>query len=144
LGYGELGVYGQQKIETPNIDALRENGMKFTQFYAGSPVCAPSRYMLMTGKNPGHAYIRGNKDRPGGSVWNFDGLRNNPEWEGNKSIPDSTVTIAGRLQEAGYRTAAVGKWGLGGPGSTGVPNHHGFDFFYGYLGQRFAHTYYPI
>ena len=144
LGYGELGSYGQQKIETPNIDSLALSGMKFTQHYAGSAVCAPSRYMLMTGKHPGHAYVRGNGDRPGGSVWDFDDLRKHPEWEGNIAIPDSTVTVAGRLQEVGYQTAAIGKWGLGGPGSTGLPNDHDFDFFFGYLGQRFAHTYYPI
>jgi len=144
LGYGELGVYGQQKIETPNIDALAENGMLFTKHYSGSPVCAPSRFMLMTGSHPGHAYIRNNGSRPGHDVWDFEALRENPELEGNTPIPDSTVTVGEVLQEAGYQTAAVGKWGLGGPGSQGMPNDQGFDFFYGYLDQAMAHTYYPI
>lgn len=144
LGYGELGAYGQQKIETPNIDSLAQNGMLFTQHYAGAPVCAPSRYMLMTGKHSGHAYVRGNSARPGREVWDFEALRANPELEGNLPIPDSTVTIAEVLQNAGYTTGVVGKWGLGGPGTEGLPNDQGFDFFYGYLDQAFAHTYYPI
>lgn len=144
LGYGELGIYGQDKIETPNIDALGKNGMKFTQHYAGSPVCAPSRYMLMTGKNPGSAYIRGNDGMASrGDIWSFEAMRENPELEGQRPIPDSTITIAEVLSDAGYRTGAVGKWGLGGPGTKGHPNEQGFDFFYGYLGQRQAHTYYP-
>lgn len=145
LGYGELGAYGQQKIETPNIDKLAENGMLFTQHYAGSPVCAPSRYMLMTGKHPGHAYVRSNKPRhERRRIWNFDALRRDPTLEGQLAIPDSTVTLGEQLQSAGYQTAIIGKWGLGGPASTGVPNEQGFDFFYGYLGQAMAHTYYPI
>lgn len=144
LGYGELGAYGQEKIETPNIDALAENGMLFTQHYAGAPVCAPSRYMLMTGNHPGHAYVRSNGKRLGHDVWNFDALRENPELEGNISIPDSTITVAEVLKNAGYKTGVVGKWGLGGPGTEGLPNDQGFDFFYGYLDQAMAHTYYPI
>src|SRR5699024_9311641 len=126
------------------IDALAENGMLFTKHYSGSPVCAPSRFMLMTGSHPGHAYIRNNGSRPGHDVWDFEALRENPELEGNTPIPDSTVTVGEVLQEAGYQTAAVGKWGLGGPGSQGMPNDQGFDFFYGYLDQAMAHTYYPI
>lgn len=144
LGYGELGAYGQQKIETPNIDDLARGGMIFTQHYAGSPVCAPSRYMLMTGRHPGNAYIRGNDGMPErGDVWNFEAMRENPGLEGQRPIPDSTFTMAEMLKKAGYRTGAVGKWGLGGPGSEGHPNGQGFDFFYGYLCQRQAHNYYP-
>ncbi|MDX1637179.1 MAG: arylsulfatase [Balneolaceae bacterium] len=144
LGYGELGAYGQQKIETPNIDKLAAEGMIFTQHYAGSPVCAPSRYMLMTGKHPGNAYIRGNDGMPErGDVWDFEAMRKDPGLEGQRPIPDSTYTMAEMLSEAGYRTAAIGKWGLGGPGTEGHPNEQGFDLFYGYLCQRQAHNYYP-
>ncbi|MCW9706627.1 sulfatase-like hydrolase/transferase [Fodinibius salsisoli] len=145
LGYGELGAYGQQKIETPNIDKLARNGMLFTQHYAGSPVCAPSRYMLMTGKHPGHAYIRSNRPRhTPRRTWDFQAIRANPELEGQIAIPDSTITVGEKLQDAGYHTAIIGKWGLGGPRSSGHPNDQGFDFFYGYLGQAMAHTYFPI
>ncbi|SHG55847.1 arylsulfatase [Fodinibius roseus] len=144
LGYGELGAYGQEIIETPNIDRLAQNGMMFSQHYAGSTVCAPTRYILMTGKHSGHAYIRGNSARPGRDVWDFEALRENPEREGNLPIPDSTVTVAEVLQTGGYQTAVVGKWGLGGPGTEGLPNDQGFDLFYGYLDQAFAHTFYPI
>ena len=144
LGYGELGVYGQEKIETPNIDALASTGMKFTQHYSGSAVCAPSRYMLMTGIHSGKAYIRGNDELPErGDVWNFEAMNATPELEGQRPMPAETTTIAGHLQEAGYKTAAIGKWGLGGPGTSGHPNKQGFDSFYGYLCQRQAHTYYP-
>ncbi|SMO52698.1 arylsulfatase [Fodinibius sediminis] len=145
LGYGDLGAYGQDKIETPNIDALAENGMKFTQHYSGAPVCAPARYMLMTGTHPGHAYIRSNEEwGERGDIWNYEKMAANPALEGQRPIPDSTVTIAEVLQEEGYRTGAIGKWGLGAPFTVGVPNNQGFDFFFGYNGQRQAHTYYPV
>uniref|UniRef100_UPI003565863F sulfatase-like hydrolase/transferase n=1 Tax=Fodinibius sp. TaxID=1872440 RepID=UPI003565863F len=145
LGYGELGAYGQEKIETPNIDALAREGMTFTRHYSGSPVCAPARYMLMTGKHPGNAYIRSNEEwAERGDIWNYEKMAANPALEGQRPIPDSTVTIAEVLQEAGYKTAAVGKWGLGAPFTEGVPNRQGFDFFFGYNGQRQAHTYYPV
>jgi len=143
IGYGDLGPYGQQKVETPNIDALAREGMLFTQYYA-MPVCAPSRYSLMTGYNAGHSYIRGNNEwEQRGDVWNFEAMEANPSLEGQWPIPDSTVTIAKLLQHAGYRTALVGKWGLGGPMSTGIPNKQGFDYFYGSLCQRQDHQYYP-
>src|SRR5438034_11816493 len=106
LGYGDLGCYGQKKIRTPNLDRLAADGMRFTQCYAGSTVCAPSRCCLMTGVHTGHALVRGNARVP---------LR-----------PDD-VTVAKVLKGAGYRTALVGKWGLGEAGSTGVPNKQGFD-----------------
>jgi arylsulfatase A-like enzyme len=122
LGYGDVGCYGQKKIKTPNIDALAKQGMRFTQAYAGSTVCAPSRCVLMTGKHTGHAHVRGNALVP---------LR--PE----------DVTIAALLKGAGYITALIGKWGLGEPGTTGVPNKQGFDYFFGYLNQKHAHNYYP-
>jgi arylsulfatase A-like enzyme len=122
LGYGDLGCYGQKQIETLSIDRLAAEGIRFTQCYAGSTVCAPSRCCLMTGKHTGHATIRGNALVP---------LR-----------PDD-VTVARLLKDAGYDTGLVGKWGLGEPDTTGVPNRQGFDFFFGYLNQVHAHNYYP-
>ena len=145
LGYGELGAYGQEKIETPHIDLLSETGMKFTQHYSGSPVCAPSRCVLLTGKHSGHALVRGNDewgDR--GNVWDYVSMINDSTLEGQRPIPEGTVTIGTLLQEAGYKTAIVGKWGLGAPHTAGIPNKQGFDFFYGYNCQRQAHTYYPV
>lgn len=128
LGYGDLGSYGQTKIRTPFLDQMAKEGMRFTQFYAGSPVCAPSRSVLMTGKHGGHAFIRDNK-----------------EWqpEGQYPIPASEVTIAEILKQQGYATGGFGKWGLGYPGSEGDPNKQGFDLFYGYNCQREAHNFYP-
>jgi len=139
LGYGELGCYGQEKIRTPHIDRLAAEGMKFTQHYSGSPVCAPSRCVLMTGKHTGHAYIR-NNDEMGyrGEVWR------NPNLEGNRPMLENTYTIGRMFQKAGYTTGAIGKWGLGGPNNSGDPNNQGFDHWYGYLCQRMAHNYYPI
>lgn len=143
LGYGDLGCYGQTKIETPNIDALAKKGMRFTQHYA-MPVCAPSRYCLMTGINSGKAFIRGNDEwETRGDVWSFKAMEENPSLEGQLPIPDSTITIAKLLQKAGYKTALVGKWGLGAPMTAGEPNNQGFDYFYGSLCQRQDHQYYP-
>jgi len=138
LGYGELGCYGQEKIRTPNINRLAAQGIKFTQFYSGSPVCAPSRCVLMTGKHTGHSYIRDN-DEMGerGDVWR------DPDLEGQRPLQQGTVTIGTLLQKTGYTTGAIGKWGLGGPGNSGDPNKQGFDHWYGYLCQRIAHNYYP-
>src|SRR5687768_6084935 len=142
LGYGDLGCYGQQKIETPNIDALAKRGMRFTQHYA-FPVCAPSRYLLMTGKHSGQAYIRGNDEwAERGPVWDFKAMEENPFLEGQRPIPDSTITIAEVLKSAGYTTGMVGKWGLGSPFTNGAPNKQGFDYFYGFICQRQDHTYY--
>ncbi len=139
LGWGELGCYGQQKIRTPHIDRLAAEGMRFTDAYAGSPVCAPSRCVLLTGYHTGHAYIRDNDayNITGGDIWHDLSL------EGQRPILPGTVTAGTVLQKAGYRTAAIGKWGLGGPGTTGAPNKQGFDHFFGYLCQRIAHNYYP-
>ena len=144
LGYGELGVYGQSKIHTPNLDALANSGMIFTQHYSGSPVCAPSRYVLLTGRHTGHAYIRGNDEwDERGDVWNYREAVDNPSLEGQRPIPAATYTLGNLMQHAGYATALVGKWGLGGPLSDGIPNNLGFDFFYGYNCQRQAHQLYP-
>lgn len=124
LGYGDLGCYGQQKIKTPNLDRLASEGMTFTQFYAGSTVCAPSRCVLMTGKHTGHARIRGNG-------------------KGQYPLQPQDVTVAELLQSASYRTCALGKWGLGDDGSTGAPRQKGFHEFFGYLTHGHAHDYYP-
>ena len=128
LGYRELGCFGQQKISTPNLDRLATEGMRFTQHYSGSPVCAPSRCVLMTGRHPGHATIRDNR-----------------EWkpEGQYPIPDEEVTLAELLRGQGYVTGGFGKWGLGGPGSSGEPLRQGLDRFFGYNCQAHAHSYYP-
>lgn len=143
LGYGDIGVMGQQKIETPNIDKLAANGMLFKNYYA-FPVCAPSRYLFLTGKHSGNAFIRGNDEWTArGDVWNFKEMEANPYLEGQLPIPDSTVTLSKQLKKAGYTTAVIGKWGLGAPFTAGAPNNQGFDYFYGYNCQRLAHTYYP-
>ncbi|MDL2281696.1 arylsulfatase [Parabacteroides sp. OttesenSCG-928-G06] len=144
LGYAELGCYGQEKIETPNIDMLAERGMRFMQNYSGSPVSAPSRCVTFTGLHTGHSYIRGNDEmRERGEVWSHEAMLENPYLEGQRPLPTGTVTFPALLQQAGYTTACIGKWGLGYPGSEGTPNKMGFDFFYGYNCQRQAHTYYP-
>ncbi len=144
LGYGELGSYGQELIETPNLDALAEGGMRFTQHYSGAPVCAPARCVLLTGKHTGHAYIRGNDEwKERGDVWDYEAMFNDPNLEGQRPVPADSTTIADLLKEVGYSNAIIGKWGLGGPLTEGVPNNQGFDFFYGYNCQRQAHTFYP-
>jgi arylsulfatase A-like enzyme len=118
LGYGDLGSYGQARFETPALDRLAREGIRFTHYYAGSTVCAPSRTALMTGLHTGHAWIRGNGEIP---------LR--PE----------DVTVAEVLHAAGYRTAVIGKWGLGSAGTTGLPHLQGFDYAFGFLDHRHAH-----
>jgi len=144
LGYGELGSFGQTEIETPNIDKLAEDGMIFTDHYSGSPVCAPSRSVLMTGMHTGTTHIRDNSEwGERGNVWSFKAMLDNPELEGQRPLPDSIVTVAQILKNNGYKTGMVGKWGLGAPHTNSVPNNMGFDFFYGYNCQRIAHSYYP-
>lgn len=130
LGYGEVGCYGQKIIQTPNLDRMAREGMRFTQFYAGATVCAPSRSVLMTGQHHGRTRVRGNAGA------------NNPAAQALK--PDD-FTVAKLLQQAGYATALIGKWGLGdvGPAETGLPPRHGFDYFFGYLNQRHAHNHFP-
>lgn len=145
LGYAELGAYGQQKIETPNIDALAKNGMRFTQHYTGAPVCAPARYNLLTGIHSGNAYVRGNDEwRERGKVWDYRAMILDSVLEGQRPIPMNTVTISNKLKEAGYSTGMVGKWGLGAPHTESLPNNFGFDYFFGFNCQRQAHTYYPV
>ena len=134
LGYGELGCYGQTKIRTPRIDALAASGARFTQAYAGAPVCAPSRAVLLTGTHTGHTAVRANRENGG---WGPD------EPEGQMALPAGTPTLAHAFQANGYATCAIGKWGLGGPDSDGAPNACGFDHWFGYLCQRVAHNFYP-
>ena len=122
LGYGDLSCYGQKKFLTPNIDRLAKDGKRFTQFYAGSTVCAPSRCTLMTGYHTGHALIRGN---------------------GRQNLGPSDRTVTEVLKLAGYRTGLFGKWGLGEENTSGIPTKKGFDAFFGYLNQNHAHNYYP-
>ncbi len=130
LGYGDLGCFGQKVITTPNLDRMAKDGMKFTHFYAGATVCAPSRSVLMTGLHHGHTRVRGNSGKT------------NP---GAQALKEGDVTVAKVLQEAGYKTALIGKWGLGDEGAaeTGLPRKQGFDYFYGYLNQTHAHNHYP-
>ena len=134
LGYGELGSYGQTLIRTPNLDRLAAEGMRFTQHYSGSPVCAPSRATLLTGYHTGHTQVRDNFELGG---WLDE------EERGQMPLDPGTFTIGRMLQDVGYVTGAIGKWGLGGPGSAGEPNLHGFDYFFGYLDQKQAHNFYP-
>ena len=128
LGYGDLGCYGQKIIKTPRLDRMAAEGMRFTDFYAGSTVCAPSRCVLMTGRHLGHCTVRGNAPR--------DHLR----WQ---SLDADDVTVAEVMGRAGYATALVGKWGLGEQEMPGQPNEQGFDYFFGYINQHHAHNYYP-
>ena len=144
LGRAELGCFGQEKIETPNIDQLAREGMRFTNHYCGQAVSAPSRCVLFTGLHTGHAYIRGNDEVSSrGDVWSHEAMLRDSSLEGQRPVPANTIMIPRKLKEAGYATACIGKWGLGWPGSESTPNKMGFDFFYGYNCQRQAHTYYP-
>ena len=125
LGYGDLGSYGQTQIATPHLDRMAELGLRFTDHYAGSTVCAPSRSVLMTGRHTGYTFRRGNSGGAGGFAI---------------PIPDTEPSVPRLLKRAGYNTACIGKWGLGGPGH---PEAFGFDFFYGFLNQSHAHNHYP-
>lgn len=131
LGYGDLSCYGQQKFKTPNIDRLATEGMKFTAHYSGNNVCAPARCSLMSGKHPGHAYIRDNRGGIGEGG------------EGQEPVPAGELKLPLTLKQLGYTLGGFGKWGLGPVGSSGDPNKHGFDVFYGYNCQAVAHNYYP-
>jgi arylsulfatase A-like enzyme len=123
MGYADLGCFGSKVIQTPRIDQMAEQGMKFTQFYSGCTVCAPARSTLLTGKHMGHTTVRGNT--------------------GGVSLLESDITIGEVMKKAGYATAGFGKWGLGDLDTPGVPEKHGFDTFFGYYHQIHAHYYYP-
>ncbi len=122
LGYGDLGCYGQKQILTPNLDRMAAEGMRFTQHYAGSTVCAPSRCTLMTGLHTGHCRVRGNS---------------------RILLEAEDVTVAKILKDTGYRTGHIGKWGVGHPPPPDDPAKNGFDYFFGYLSMMHAHNYYP-
>lgn len=140
LGYAELGCYGQEKIRTPNIDRMSAQGMRFTDHYCGNPVCATSRCVLMTGKHSGHAYVRDNREMKN-LVTKTDEIPT--VFGGQEPIPESEVTLGELFKRQGYATAAFGKWGLGGVGTSGDPLSRGFDRFCGYNCQRHAHNFYP-
>ena len=122
LGYGDLGCYGQKVLKTPHLDKMAAQGMRFTNHYAGSTVCAPSRCVLLTGLHTGHCRVRGN---------------------GPGQLTKEDVTFAEELQKVGYKTGCFGKWGIGNPPPIDDPNQHGFDEFYGYVNMFHAHNYYP-
>lgn len=134
LGLGDVGCYGQTKIRTPNLDRLAAEGMRFTSFYSGHNVCAPSRCVLMTGLHPGHAYIRENKQAKALGL---------PFEEGQAPVPENYLTLPLNFKNIGYVSGAFGKWGLGPVGSSGDPLKQGFDRFFGYNCQAAAHNYYP-
>jgi len=127
LGYGELGCYGQRIMQTPNLDRMAAEGMRFTQFYCGNTVCAPSRTVLLTGLHNGHATVRGNS----------------PPLSEGANLRADEPNVARVLKSAGYATGIIGKWGLGTQNSVGHPNRQGFDYFYGYLTHHHAHNHYP-
>jgi len=133
LGIGDIGCYGQKYIQTPNIDRIAQEGIRFTQHYTSAPICAPARCGLLTGKHSGNAYIRMNYELHDSSAFKT----------GQLPIPDETVTIAEVLKKRGYATGVIGKWGLGSIESSGNPNKQGFDFFYGYADQVHAHNHFP-
>ncbi|WP_158968601.1 arylsulfatase [Paraglaciecola sp. L3A3] len=134
MGIGDIEPYGQELIKTPNLQRMADEGLTFSQHYAGNPVCAPSRAALMTGKHSGRGQIRGN--------FELGGFSDEEEF-GQLPLQPNTTTVAKIMQKAGYTTALIGKWGLGGPGSYGVPTKQGFDYFFGYLDQKQAHNHYP-
>ncbi|MBI5774095.1 MAG: arylsulfatase [Verrucomicrobia bacterium] len=140
LGYGDVGAFGQKRIRTPNLDRMAAQGMRLTHHYAGNAVCAPSRCVLMTGKHPGHAFVRNNRQADNAKGISRTGQ---PEFEGQFPIPAATVTVPKLLKAQGYVTGGFGKWGLGGPGSTGEPLKQGFDRWFGYNCQGVAHNFYP-
>lgn len=133
LGHGDLGSYGQERIQTPHLDRMANEGVQFSQFYAGAPVCGPSRATLLSGLHTGHVSVRGNPRQAVG--WDIA--------NGDPPLSDDTVTFAKLFRNAGYETAIIGKWGFGTPGLDGDPEAMGFDYFFGYDDHRDAHHYYP-
>jgi arylsulfatase A-like enzyme len=138
LGYHDLGCYGQEKIKTPHIDRMASEGIRFTQCYTGSTICAPSRNVLMTGQHTGHTRVRSNMAKTGGVL-----VTDNGPTQRRVPLEPEDFTVAEMLKQAGYATGITGKWGLAEPDTDGVPTRKGFDEWFGYLNQRRAHTYYP-
>jgi len=145
-GYGDFGCYGQTRTETPNIDALAASGIRFTDMYTAAPLSSPSRCCLLTGVHSGHAQIRNNREmsQEDPRIWNYDDVYLDPLLEGQAPMAAGTPTLGSMMQQAGYRTAMVGKWGVGGPTTESTPWKMGFDFYYGCICQRLAHNYYPL
>ena len=143
-GYGDFGCYGQQKIETPNIDSLSARGIRFTQMYTSAPLSSPARCGLLTGRHSGHADIRANDEMEWrGDVWNHEAMLRDSTLEGQAPMQAGTPTLGTVLRDAGYSTGMIGKWGVGGPASESTPGKMGFDTYFGCICQRQAHTYYP-
>lgn len=143
LGYGELGCYGQQQIHTPHLDRLAAEGIRFTQFYAGHAVCAPSRGAFLTGRHSGHGFVRENSEGGERQAAERTRIREADGHFAQLALPASEITIAESLHAVGYRTACIGKWGLGHPSNEGAPQRQGFDFFYGLISQWQAHNHFP-
>ena len=136
LGWAEIGSYGQQKIQTPNLDRLAAQGQRWTQFYSGAPTCSPSRNVLMTGRHSGCDDVRDLKRVDDREPWN--------DFRGDWPISEQAYTLPQALKKEGYATALFGKWGLGEYGTSGAPDKHGIDRFYGYTDQRMCHDFYPV
>lgn len=143
-GYGDFGCYGQKKTETPNIDALANRGIRFTQMYTSAPLSSPARCGLLTGRHSGHADIRANDEMEWrGDVWNHYAMLKDSTLEGQAPMHADTPTLGTMMKKAGYKTAMIGKWGVGNPTSESTPWNKGFDTYYGPICQRQAHNYYP-
>lgn len=147
-GYGDFSCYGQTRTETPNIDALAANGIRFTDMYTACALSSPSRCCLLTGQHMGHSQIRDNKEYVDGKenplVWDYRAVDMDPGLEGQGSMRPGTPTLGTMMKSAGYTTAMIGKWGLGGPLTESTPWNMGFDYYYGCICQRVAHNHYPL
>lgn len=143
-GYGDFGCYGQTRIETPNIDSLAARGIRFTDMYSAAPLSSPARCGLLTGMHTGHAQIRANDEMTArGDVWNHEAMLRDSTLEGQAPLKAGTPTLGSVMRQGGYRTAMIGKWGVGGPATESTPNKMGFDEYFGCICQRQAHCYYP-
>ena len=143
-GYGDFGCYGQTRIETPNIDSLAARGIRFTDMDSAAPLSSPARCGLLTGMHTGHAQIRANDEMTArGDVWNHEAMLRDSTLEGQAPLKAGTPTLGSVMRQGGYRTAMIGKWGVGGPATESTPNKMGFDEYFGCICQRQAHCYYP-
>ena len=139
-GYGDFGCYGQTRIETPNIDSLAARGIRFTDMYSAAPLSSPARCGLLTGMHTGHAQIRANDEMTArGDVWNHEAMLRDSTLEGQAPLKAGTPTLGSVMRQGGYRTAMIGKWGVGGPATESTPNKMGFDEYFGCICQRQTH-----
>lgn len=143
MGYGDLGCYGQKYIQTPNLDRMAQEGMLFTQAYAGSPVSAPSRASLMTGQHTGHTHVRGNKEYWKNVPTVTYGINKDFSVVGQEPYDEDHIILPEIMKKNGYTTGVFGKWAGGYEGSCSTPEKRGVDEFYGYICQFQAHLYYP-